>query len=244
MQVRGAASSVGESVASTAPPAAAERLQADLHRDARSRPCNGAARRCYGRALSALSLLPDGRVCYELKRAWADGTTHVVMKPEVLIERLVALVPRPRKHLVTYHGVLAPASGLRARVVPRVVKEGAEEGGGAGADVAVDIDNDASCRLLPERGRRSVPHAPGKRWRGEGGSRGARRRYPWAELMRRVFDVDVLLCPGCGGRRKVLAAIHDPASIEKVLAAMGLSSEVPALAAARSPPARGDWWGA
>ena len=51
----------------------------------------------------------------ELKRRWKDGTTHVVMTPEVLIERLLAFVPRPRRHLVTYHGVLAPASGLRSR---------------------------------------------------------------------------------------------------------------------------------
>ncbi len=70
-------------------------------------------------AASRLSRLPDGRVCYELKRRWKDGTTHVVMTPEVLIERLLALVPRPRRHLVTYHGVLAPAAGLRSRVVPR-----------------------------------------------------------------------------------------------------------------------------
>jgi hypothetical protein len=34
----------------------------------------------------------------------------------VLIERLLALVPRPRKHLVTYHGVLAPGASLRHRV--------------------------------------------------------------------------------------------------------------------------------
>ncbi len=32
-----------------------------------------------------LSLPPDGRVCKELKRRWKDGTTHVVMTPEVLI---------------------------------------------------------------------------------------------------------------------------------------------------------------
>jgi hypothetical protein len=29
------------------------------------------------------------------------------------------LVPKPRKDLVTYHGVLAPPAGLRSRVVPR-----------------------------------------------------------------------------------------------------------------------------
>ncbi len=34
------------------------------------------------------------------------------------LERLRARVPRPRVHLVTYHGVLAPASPDRALVVP------------------------------------------------------------------------------------------------------------------------------
>ena len=46
---------------------------------------------------------------------WKDGTTWVVMKSEVLIERLLALVLRPRRHRVAYHGVLAPA----ARVPPQ-----------------------------------------------------------------------------------------------------------------------------
>ena len=149
-------------------------------------------------AESRLSLLPDGRVAYELKRKWKDGTTHVVMEPGVLIERLVALVPRPRKHLVTYHGVLAPAAGLRSRVVPRVEDEvgvGEREGscrhepgggGGAGPSGAVDIENTATSRLLPQRTRRLVPHASGKRSRG--GGREVRRRYSWAELLQRVFD--------------------------------------------------------
>jgi len=38
-------------------------------------------------------------VCYELKRAWKDGTTRVVLEPQVLLERLVALLPRPRQAL-------------------------------------------------------------------------------------------------------------------------------------------------
>jgi len=42
-----------------------------------------------------------------------DGTTAVVLEPQVLMERLWALVPRPRRNLVTYHGVLAPAAGMR-----------------------------------------------------------------------------------------------------------------------------------
>ena len=49
---------------------------------------------------------------YALKRRWKDGTTHIVLSPQVLIERLLALVPRPRKHQLTYYGVLAPAAAV------------------------------------------------------------------------------------------------------------------------------------
>ena len=58
-----------------------------------------------------------GRVLYELRKPWRDGTTHVVFEPEVLLERLAALVPPPRMHQQTYHGVLAPGSSWRDEVV-------------------------------------------------------------------------------------------------------------------------------
>ena len=66
-----------------------------------------------------------------------------------------------------------------------------------------------------------------------------------SELLRRVYSVDVLTCPRCGGLCRLLAAIQDPLSIEKVLRAMGLSCDAPELARARAPP--GDeqgWFGA
>jgi hypothetical protein len=47
---------------------------------------------------------------------------------EVPMRELCALVPPPRKHLVTYHGTLAPASGLRPKVVPRQTAAGENEG--------------------------------------------------------------------------------------------------------------------
>ncbi|MFN9704289.1 MAG: hypothetical protein ACK595_05635, partial [Planctomycetota bacterium] len=50
------------------------------------------------------------------------------MTNAVWMERLCALVPSPRKHVVTYHGVLAPASGLRPKVVSRQTAVGDEEG--------------------------------------------------------------------------------------------------------------------
>ena len=35
------------------------------------------------------------------------------------MQRLAALVPRPRLHLIRFHGVLAPNAKLRAQVVPQ-----------------------------------------------------------------------------------------------------------------------------
>lgn len=150
------------------------------------------------------------------------------MTPEVLVERLLALVPRPRRHLVTYHGVLGPAAGLRSRVVPRWEDAVAD----AAAPETAAAEEEGAGRAIDalRRRRARVPHAPGKR------RRGGVRRYPWAELLRRVFEVEVLVCPHCGGARRLLAAITAPESIARVLSAMGLPCEAPELAPARSPP--------
>ena len=54
----------------------------------------------------------------QLKSAWRDGTTHISMSPLEFMQRLTALVPRPRLHLISFHGVLAPNAGLRAAIMP------------------------------------------------------------------------------------------------------------------------------
>ena len=85
-------------------------------------------------AAERLSLAPDGRVVYELRRPWRDGTTHVSFAPLTFLERLAALVPHPRSHLVTYHGILASAASHREDVVPENPGKGLASGtGGSGA---------------------------------------------------------------------------------------------------------------
>jgi len=59
-----------------------------------------------------------GQVVLQLKSPWRDGTTHIVMSPLEFMQRLAALVPRPRLHLIRFHGVLAPHANLRAQIVP------------------------------------------------------------------------------------------------------------------------------
>jgi hypothetical protein len=59
------------------------------------------------------------RVVYRYKRPFRDGSTHVVLEPLDFIARLAALVPRPRLNLTRFHGVFAPNSKDRHKIVPR-----------------------------------------------------------------------------------------------------------------------------
>ncbi len=63
-----------------------------------------------------MELLPDGKISYELKTPYKNGTSHVVFEPLDFISRLAALVPKPRIHLTRFHGVFAPNSKYRAEV--------------------------------------------------------------------------------------------------------------------------------
>jgi len=54
-----------------------------------------------------LLLTNAGQVVLTLKTPYRDGTTHIVMSALELMQRLAALVPRPRLHLIRFHGVLA-----------------------------------------------------------------------------------------------------------------------------------------
>jgi uncharacterized protein YbaR (Trm112 family) len=48
--------------------------------------------------------------------------------------------------------------------------------------------------------------------------------------------MDVLACPNCQGRMKLLAMVTDPASIARYLAAVGEATEGPRRSPNRGPP--------
>jgi hypothetical protein len=58
---------------------------------------------CQGR----LILRDDGKVIWNLRKPWRDGTRAFVFDPLVFIERLAALIPHPREHQLTYHAFRA-----------------------------------------------------------------------------------------------------------------------------------------
>jgi hypothetical protein len=51
--------------------------------------------------------------------------------------------------------------------------------------------------------------------------------YLWAQLMRRAFGFDVLACPRCGGRLRLLALIQHRTAVERILRHLGLPTERP-----------------
>jgi hypothetical protein len=50
-------------------------------------------------------------------------------------------------------------------------------------------------------------------------------RFFWAALLARVFALDVTVCLACGGRRRRIAALTDPASVRRYLQGVGLPTE-------------------
>lgn len=69
-----------------------------------------------------LSLNKRGQVVYKLKKAYDNGTTHILLEPIDLLARLASLVPRPRVNLTRFFGVFAPHFKHRKLVVPAVKK--------------------------------------------------------------------------------------------------------------------------
>ena len=80
------------------------------------------------------------------------------------------------------------------------------------------------------------PAAPGvSELRGK--APGEPRFWAWAALMRRAFDIDVLACPRCAGRMRLIATIEDPRVI-RILAHLVLPTGDPNPCPSRPPPSR------
>ena len=115
-----------------------------------------------------------------------------MFEPLEFLERLAAMTPRPETNPIIGHGVVAPHARLRERVIAygRRVRDPTGSAGSA------------------------VPPAPSP---GGTGGTTTQRSWTWAALMHRAFAIDVLACPRCGGRLRLIATIHDPAVIRRIL---------------------------
>ena len=158
-------------------------------------------------AQDALELTPDGKVLLRLRRPWRDGTRAICFEPSEFPEKLAAMIPRPRINLLLYHGAFVPRG--RCHSGPVVVE-------------------DAPHRVPPTSGSAPEAGAPPVAY--------VRPSYfAWADSLRRVFAIDVLAGPACGGRLRLLATIEDRAVVETILTHLGLPADPPRPSAARTP---------
>jgi hypothetical protein len=183
-------------------------------------------------AQDALELTPEGKVLLRLRRPWRDGTRAIRFEPSELLEKLAAMIPRPRTNLLIYHGAFAPRGCCRESQVcssHEEIETPPTNATAAPTDLSATTDpNDAGATDNANGEGPASPRAPP-----EGYVRP--RHHPWADLLRRAFEIDVLACPECGGRLHLVATIEQRAVIERILAHLGLPTELPSPAPAGSP---------
>lgn len=56
---------------------------------------------------------------------------------------------------------------------------------------------------------------------------GRRRRLTWSQLIRKVYEIDPLLCPYCGATMRIIAFLIDFASLRRLLAHLGCAPQQP-----------------
>ena len=115
------------------------------------------------------------------------GQGHLLFDPLEWVHAVTTQIPDDRQHLVRYQG--AYANVVRALYRPEVGEaQQAEEESAPPADDGADIST----------------------W-------GKQRRRSWARLLRRIYEVDPLLCP-CGGELRIVSVITDPVVVDRILA--------------------------
>jgi hypothetical protein len=101
----------------------------------------------------------------------------VLFTPQDFIARLAALVPRSRANLTRYHGVFAPNSPFRRAVVPGSAKPARKKRKKPATPTPVESAVD-----------QAQPTAP----------------LAWAQRLKRVFEIDITVCPQCAATGEVL----------------------------------------
>jgi hypothetical protein len=108
-----------------------------------------------------------------------------------------------------------------ARDTAAVTSRGARQAHLEGFDLHANVRVAANDRAGLERLRRYILRPPFAQERLRLRSDG--RIALELKTMHRAFAIDVLACPHCGGRLRLIATLHDPVVIRKILGHLGPS---------------------
>ena len=137
----------------------------------------------------------DSEVLYRPKachdgRARQPGDPAETFDPAEFLARVIMHIPEPRRHLVRYYGAFSNVSrGKRRRQAEATIGAAPCDAGGAPMARA-DRNHSRDARAL---------------------------RRSWAQLIKRVYEVDPLLCPKCGGEMRIIAFIIDHDVVDAIL---------------------------
>jgi hypothetical protein len=135
-----------------------------------------------------------GEVRYRAKKGHESSGSRerevASFDPTEFLARVITHIPEPRRHLVRYYGAYSNVSRGKRRL--------REEAAGS------------AC--LSGEG-----HSPCDRARNDQGPDARALRRSWAQLIKRIYEVDPLVCPSCGSEMKVIAFIIDHAVVDRIL---------------------------
>jgi Putative transposase/Transposase zinc-binding domain len=132
-----------------------------------------------------LSLTPAGNVRLTLRKPLPSGRSDLIFEPVTFLRRLAASLPRPRQNMLRFHGIFAPRAAARSRLAALLPKPPAPPAPLPSLRVKLAEAQDAAAGV-PLAGTRAPVPLPYRR--------------PWAELLKRIHDHDVLRCPRCDQR--------------------------------------------
>src|SRR5438445_960832 len=107
-----------------------------------------------------------------VKRQRRECGILAIKSVSMTLSKLAVLTPAPRAHLTRYHGILAPAAAWRTLIIPR-------------ADENPTEIHSSPAPLIESSTTPNVETEPAA-------SKPKSVRLAWSELMKRVFQVDVL----------------------------------------------------
>jgi hypothetical protein len=164
-----------------------------------------------GRALEALARYCLRNPVSLARLRWVTGSATATYQPRVghddekadaidaldFVARLLAHVPDPRRHLVHYYG--AYSNVVRGKLKARSQAQQTEPlAPGPGEDAPPPRDSASPSLAALRRG--------------------------WAQLIRRVYEIDPLVCPRCRGVMRVVAFITEGRVIRRILDHLGASA--------------------
>jgi hypothetical protein len=135
-----------------------------------------------------------GEVRYRRKGGHEDPVLNrdpvETFDPLEFLARVIMHIPAPRRHLIRFYGWYSNVSRGKRRLREEAAESACPSGDGQAPSIRAKKDQGPDARAL---------------------------RRSWAKLIKRIYEIDPLVCPSCGGEMKVIAFIIEHEVVDRIL---------------------------